>query len=483
MVKLLRLQSDAGSLNFSNSLQDNLILKPKSKIGLLNVAWEKELKVLLVNESNDEVTVSFGEEIIEFTLPHGTWDSTNIEIFRKTVSNNFNNALSIDIPAAIGVEMRVEINDDNKLNFRAHQQLLRAFWADDNKPEDNYVNYGLDRDEHGIITKNEINTDFDSALYGINESYFFKSNEGCGVFRVQIENLEASGADTGAYIGLSILNGAYADNFSFTTSKITFGIHVKKVGEKYRYIKAVDGVPQGPIVFNPPPSGSFNSNINDIMEIAVSNGKVVGTVYSDSTSKVLFNEEYTGGHELYPIIAIANPSVRLSTIKYTPRGLGQINLSSTFSSDDTSADTAPQQSIIPIKQEIEFKTLEVASFLGFNQKSKSMPNKASEMNISSDFSLVYYDKSEAYIAELMNLNCQSYDFSDKKEKRRNIIALVQNHRDSDKSDVIFNTDNPVMIDLNNDMDILLKNLNMRILNTNEEQVQIDGRANAILLVE
>lgn len=105
------------------------------------------------------------------------------------------------------------------------------------------------------------------------------------------------------------------------------------------------------------------------------------------------------------------------------------------------------------------------------------------MNISSDFSLVYYDKSEAYIAELMNLNCQSYDFSEKKEKRRNIIALVQNHRDSDKSDVIFNTDNPVMIDLNNDMDILLRNLQMRILNTNEEQVQIDGRANAILLVE
>lgn len=135
------------------------------------------------------------------------------------------------------------------------------------------------------------------------------------------------------------------------------------------------------------------------------------------------------------------------------------------------------------KQEIEFETLEVASFLGFNQKSKSMSNKASEMNISSDFSLVYYDKSEAYIAELMNLNCQSYDFSEKKEKRRNIIALVQNHRDSDKSDVIFNTDNPVMIDLNNDMDILLRNLQMRILNTNEEQVQIDGRANAILLVE
>ena len=480
MVKLLRLQSDAGVLNFSNSLQDNLILKPKSKIGLLNVAWEKELKTLLVNDSNDKVTVSFGGDIIEFTLPHGTWDSTNIEIFRKTVSNNFNNALSIDIPAAIGVEMKVEINDDNKLNFRAHQQLLRAFWADNNIPEDNYVNYGLDRDENGIIRKNEQNTHFDSAIYGINESYFFKSNEGCGVFRVQIKNLENSGADTGAYIGFSILNGAYDSDFSFDTSKITFGIHVKKLGETYRYIKAVDGTPEGPTVFNPTPSTPFHSNIDDIMEIAVSNGKVVGTVYSDSTSKVLFNEEYTGGHELYPIIAIANPSVTLSTIKYTPRDLGQINLSSTFSSDDTSA---PQQSIIPIKQEIEFETLEVASFLGFNQKSKSMSNKASEMNISSDFSLVYYDKSEAYIAELMNLNCQSYDFSEKKEKRRNIIALVQNHRDSDKSDVIFNTDNPVMIDLNNDMDILLRNLQMRILNTNEEQVQIDGRANAILLVE
>ena len=83
----------------------------------------------------------------------------------------------------------------------------------------------------------------------------------------------------------------------------------------------------------------------------------------------------------------------------------------------------------------------------------------------------------------MNLYCESYDYSENKEKRRNMLALLQNHRNSEEADVMFSTDSPVMIDLNNDMDILLKTLNMRILNTNVGQVQIDGRANAILLVE
>ena len=85
----------------------------------------------------------------------------------------------------------------------------------------------------------------------------------------------------------------------------------------------------------------------------------------------------------------------------------------------------------------------------------------------------------------MNLYCESYDYSENmyKEKRRNMLALLQNHRNSEEADVMFSTDSPVMIDLNNDMDILLKTLNMKILNTNVGQVQIDGRANAILLVE
>lgn len=443
------------------------------------MAWEKELKTLEVNKHNDIMEATFGLDNIDFIIPHGTWSKTNIEALRGGIEKNFNNALGLTSGTAIGTEIEIEITGENKFRFKGHQSVMKAIWADEGDTDTNYRNYGLLQDPEGVIAKDAQGSTFNAALYGIRESYFFKPDHGCGVFRCRLSAIPPGNTQHGAYIGLSIQEGSDMSNFSFTTNKIIFGIHVGGQDDYYQYIKATTGAtPSKHTATNKP----FIGNGNDIIEIAISKGKVLGTVYSSGSNYELFNEEYTTTNELFPILAIADGNIELKDIQYTPRDEGQLSLSGQYSLTAGSI-VAPSQSTTAVEQAIAFENKNVAAFLGFNMELKVMTDKSSEMDITADNSLDYFDKSEAYIAELMNLNCESYDYSEKKEKRRNMLALLQNHRNSEEADVMFSTDSPVMIDLNNDMDILLKNLNMRILNTNEEQVQIDGRANAILLVE
>ena len=59
MVKLLRLESNELFLNFDNSLNDSLIVKPQSQIALSSISWEKEHPFITIDGSNNEITIEF----------------------------------------------------------------------------------------------------------------------------------------------------------------------------------------------------------------------------------------------------------------------------------------------------------------------------------------------------------------------------------------------------------------------------------------
>ena len=107
------------------------------------------------------------------------------------------------------------------------------------------------------------------------------------------------------------------------------------------------------------------------------------------------------------------------------------------------------------------------------------------INFISDFIPIVYDASEAYIVELtQGLNLLSYDMSKGKQKRRNILAVIQNTRNKSEPDVLYENNRPMMIDINNQFKLLLKNLNMRIITTDEKRpIKINGFAEAVLLIE
>ena len=95
-MKLIRLSTDDPKLYFNNTIQSDLTLPPKSKIGLLNCNFEKKLNSLVVNHINDQV--SFYLIDTEFTsgnFTHGTYSEDNITVLLKSMGVELNNALTI----------------------------------------------------------------------------------------------------------------------------------------------------------------------------------------------------------------------------------------------------------------------------------------------------------------------------------------------------------------------------------------------------
>mgnify|MGYP003656792549 FL=1 len=61
--------------------------------------------------------------------------------------------------------------------------------------------------------------------------------------------------------------------------------------------------------------------------------------------------------------------------------------------------------------------------------------------------------------------------------------LIQNGRERTQSDVLFEANNTIFIDLNNAYPIAVRNLQVRIVDDNYNDVEARGRANITLLVD
>ena len=61
--------------------------------------------------------------------------------------------------------------------------------------------------------------------------------------------------------------------------------------------------------------------------------------------------------------------------------------------------------------------------------------------------------------------------------------MIQNIRDRDQPDVLFDSNSLTFIDLNNPQPLPLRNLQFRIINSDEDEVDVDGFSNMTLLLD
>ncbi len=63
-------------------------------------------------------------------------------------------------------------------------------------------------------------------------------------------------------------------------------------------------------------------------------------------------------------------------------------------------------------------------------------------------------------------------FDGLKEERKSILMLVQNSRDRDQPDVLHEANTPIFIDLNNDYEIPLRNIDVRVVDDSYNKIDI-----------
>jgi len=477
-MKLIRLSTDDPKLYFNNTIQSDLTLPPQSKIGLLNCNFEKKLNSLVVNHINDQV--SFYLIDTEFTsgnFTHGTYSQDNIKVLLKSMEVELNNALTITNQKAMGSYFEVKINSNNKVVINTEQNAFINPMNEIAAGKDTYYEINLQQTPSKVISKNGgVDGDPDAYL-GTEQKEFFLSGNGCGIWRVKLDG--ENGGSNGFHMSINQEPIDDIADRAFTSGSIEYGIYADLgSGNHYRWKNG---------------DGSVNNTSitidwdNDYVELSMNKGKIEGRVYQTATTHLFFSEFLDPATEIasFPALVIEGTDITLSNLIYTPKESDEEEKS--FSTvGGALVVTVPNQTFGAVDNSLTFKDISLANFLGYESDvnpSDGSKNNSGDLLYTADNKIQFVDQSEAYIVELLNLNIDSFDGIKSQEKRKNILMLIQNGRDRTQSDVLFEANNTIFIDLNNAYPIAVRNLQVRIVDDNYNDVEARGRANITLLVD
>jgi len=474
MVKLIRLKSDQDKLLFNNNIQSDLIIKPNSKIALQNVSFEKANDEIVIDSTNNNMTFKNDSFTSTITLDNGTYNQVNIKTLRNDIEDKLNASLALN-EWNLGKEFSVDISSDNFFTITTDTgpDLIPATDSDFTRTLVSVNQSGEMRKTSGASEGTP------DAFVGSDAYPAFVGTDGCGVFRVQISALPTTGA--GFYIGLSTTKPSDA-GFIIPIANMTYAIRAQNTAFNYKYI---DNGGAETTSSEPIENVSAGAD-NDYLEIGSHGGKIHLTVYNSSNPDgvdLVTASSYIGD-PLYPYIVFFDQTgVDVGESYYVPprpESSGEI-LRNTAQPSLLGATNIVNQNRSDRVLRLEFESKALSDQLGFFDY--FIQETAFDLNWKAIRTVRYVDETECYLVEALNLNFDSYDGAKGQEKRRNLLAVIQNIRDRGQADVLYDSNSLTFINLNNPQPLPLRNLQFRIINSDEGEVAVDGFSNMTLLLE
>jgi hypothetical protein len=495
MSKLLRLTTQDPKGLFDCDLNQDLIIEPNSKIGLVNMSAEIDSKVITINSSNEEIQYQLvgteGQKSI--FIDNTTYNKFNFNELYDDITHKLNIDMSL-LPSNIGRQWAVGVDTNNVVEFKiARGEIL--------KPEivsqEDVIKKVLVRKVPS--TTSTYGRNIASGTIGTPDSFIYSTvpnAKGTSILRGRIAQSTQS---NGVIIGY-VLN---ADRPVGTTTlidltKIKYGVKFTQTTtseDTYYYTKIINGVET--LTDTPvrvyADSGT-DIKYNDYIDIQTLNGKIKGMVYADLSisepmTYTLFTEDYDHTTDLFPVIIfLGNETAQLRDIEfsrdpfYTPDGLEKSPVY-----DDELIETplhneppSHRNSSNPIY--INIVSVDLAKFMGFNrsrQPATGTVKSGSLYSFKGDKSFELTDLSDSYVIELMNLTVESYDTLSK--QRSNIIHVVVNPNITEEK-VSYQAPFPLYVSLKNQNRITLRNIKARILNEDLSTVSLSGFSMITLLI-
>ena len=435
-MKLIRLYSNNSNI-FRNDIQGDFLIKKDSQIALLNLNFEKTLNTLIVSSGTvlyfafyDNPTLAQ----IRTTDPliEDVYTQNNTPQLISDIILKLNNRLSTIDRKAIGTRWEIDTASFNdRLIIKTRQSRTQNLYitgiTDNIAKIANTLskNAGTDGDPDAYITSPQ------------NELKFFTPGKGCGLFRIK---LDSKGDGDAGKLFIALSNNTIEDiNDNFTSDKWNFGLEVENETLFYR---ENDGLGRKQWT-----SDSIEWGV-DLLELSISGGTVRGTVYKTNGSNGIFLAGYNSDLNLYPSVVLQtlNSSIIYDEMSYTPDIISETSGTPSLYFEGLSATNQPVQDYGDSNWYFQFPSLDFSNYLGFNKQIYTLKNSAL-FYLLGENAIDYYDKSDAYIVELMNLNVQSFD------------GLLEQRKD------------------------ILRNLDIAIKKTNYQNVDISGEANIAILIK
>lgn len=487
-MKLIRITSDDDNGLFETQFNQNVNIKPMSKIALNNLT--ANLKPVKFNSQAEEITYSFStttspdDFITNANILNNIYDRNNYGVMMDAITNGFNGNLNyVDATPdtyLLGSQFNASILDE-KVNIDFRIGYNSRDWINEN-----VSNRSLDTTVQTSPTRYML-SDTVASTADYNEGFYGNYNlaKGIGYFRAQIDKLNQdavapSGLNgQGFIIGLSstVLPDQTPDDF--TDADIDYAIGVGWDGAGWTMYgqrgSTLDDFSVAPTFT------TEGEQENSVLEVRI-NGDRINLCYSISgTSTPVVERTYihTTATPLYPFMIFHSNKdyVKASyaevtfdpfifPVSYRPREFG---IQEIFK--------VPSNTIVTTK-EINFGTQGLANFLGFNNIINSTTQFAvGNQNFIGEKLFYPAINTRNFILELLTFNIESYDSSQK--QRKNILSSVIT---SNQDDVINNEPNIIFIDINNSQELDIRNLQLRLVDTEYNPIELSGKSTLTLLV-
>ena len=488
--KLIRLTTTDRNCIFSNEFHDEIIIKEKSEIAFHSISMVREPTEIIIDNENDQGTFQIqdlaggfgGPKVLQ--LEHGSYSNTNVDTLTEALSIDMNKKLNMGADFEQGTEILTVTDSDGNMNIAFQRSAFHNPQATNAEQFD----VTFDDSDDSLFKTTDLSGDLKNSYIAYKKRFI----KGCGSFRVRIDHFSNRGdaSKNGLMIGLTQQIHRLTDpSKTFTEARVDYFLRTgNTVTDNYIGKSTAGGadIDSGvaPLKYN---SGSVYFN-HDILDISLSEGFIIGTIYRFGTKTEVFRKEYdhTNSETYYGFISLFSGStnvivgeVRCHTDPYdlTLYDNNLMAVPTSLKSNNVVSCPFPQSINSSTSYSLTFPTFGIARYFGFKTQTVI---KISAMG-TDDLIFIGTDgfqpinDSDVYLIELLNLPLNSFDgFS---EGRKNILSVIPvNERNSNQKDFVlqYEANNLNYITLKNNYEFSLRNIKARIVNAKFEPIVTTG---------
>jgi len=496
-MRLIRLTTENENAEFDTVFNQDIIVKPFSKIALQCLSTQINQKKFIINSSNNLIQytlngVNPGEpNLVDVILDEGEYSADNVGILLADITNKLNLSMTDKTEAEIGKEWRavflgnrvvIECRRGDVLTL--DNALISAKYI---KPFNSSIEPILDKPYKYIDRTNEID--------GLNSAWFCNTpvNKGASSLRCQLYS-DSDSVAPGFILGYTNKLFSSIDQ-PFSINDIAYGVKYNGNDELYQVIENGTILPES-VIIEPTLArlyGPGDDNNDQLCIDIVGNSVALYIVRVDTDVR---NVLYTANtvlteNNFFPCgffvgdTAIFKLEGTLSKY-YLDDPKITFTKPTTYATTDNRADIPT--GVSKSKTYIKINS-DLSQYLGYSNQERPIQKgtpppyiyiETDDIVYLADIPNALKFNSDSFVVELQNINIESYDSLT--NQRKNFIAVIPN-QDNILERVAYIAPVLLFIDLNNKEPINLRSIKCRILDQGLNKVNVYGLSQLVLLID
>jgi len=490
---LVRLSTQDEKSVFDGDLYEDLVIPAKASVALQNLTILQAEENLIVDNTNDEIEFEIYQgKPLTATLTTATYTKTNLNDLLDDINAKMNGVIANTDGLPVtntnyeplfrkynGSEYNMNISKTGKVQL----QYVKTPRLAPVLSLPYIVGKNIDITSAGTMKR-------DGGTQGDDDSYVYSTKPfvmGAGSIICTIDDLLA-GAGIDIIMGLSTENPDITPGV-YDESLIKIGLNMKSLNEQMIGIingvatPLVEPVANTPIITRNKFTYTFEL-FNGILHLGMYNTNS----NPSGTARFKLETQYTYGEELYPIIMmrktdiVSNTDVVLKKVFWMTSQFYSTSFNDTLNSpvynEGNITARVPTNNSDQTDMSVKFSGTSLSEYLGFTNSVYNLPAIDNTFNLVASVPNESIFLPQSVVVELMSIPLKSYDTDT--HSRKSILAVIPNLSQK-QNKVIYEAPYPLYIALNNDKDLLIRNIKARLLNDDLSEMALDGIANMTLL--